>query len=205
MSDTGLPLGLQLGQYKNEVDGTIIGFHGLVYDNFMWSCCHAIKMFAFRVSAKAYNVEFIPNKKKSPPTENENITLEVKNITRMRGFTLSSEASLTCLPAGYFKQMVEDFRNEKFRSTIIPQFRFDASKFRTLQAQIISKTLCNNTFNKRAIIKHCENADEDSGIKSKFKLVNFTLPFGFDISMQEYYRKKDLLLQQEQYNCNLTT
>ena len=156
ITDTGLPLGCLLGEFKDEVGGAeILSFHGL--------------------SPKCYEIKY----------QNDD---KIEFITKIRGFQLQSELALDCMAPGQFSEFTDSFKNNIFKTAMIPQFRFQRSNERKLRAEIITKALKNDTYNKRAIIKH--DGEEI--------VVNFTLPYGFSQEMMTFYRNLDIQLNEEQ-------
>ena len=155
IADTGLPLGILLGQFKDEVNGAqILSFNGL--------------------SPKCYEIKYQNGAK-------------VEFITKIRGFQLQSELALNAMTPGKFSNFTDSFKRGVFQSAMIPQFRFQRSKVRKLRAEVITKALKNDTYNKRAIVKH---STEDF-------VINFTLPYGFSKEMLDFYQALDLNLLNE--------
>ena len=120
------------------------------------------------LSPKCYEIKFQADKK-------------IEFITKIRGFQLQSELALDVMAPGNFSKFTENFKHNVFQTAMIPQFRFQISNERKLRAEIITKALKNDTYNKRAIVKH-EQGDV---------VVNFTLPYGFSQNMLKFYQNLD--------------
>jgi hypothetical protein len=156
---TKLPLGTLLGEFKDEVDGATV-------------------LSFHGLSPKCYEMKVLTHAGD-----------KFEFITKIRGFQLRSEVSLQSMAPGCFSTFTENFKHGVFQTANIPQFRFQISGVRKLRAEIITKALNNDTYNKRAVVKH-ENSDI---------VVNFTLPYGFSKNMLAFYRDLDKALFDKQY------